>query len=84
MKRAAGEFPRFCWPRAPATERLDHGGDNGAAAMDMEFGIVLARKTFWRGEKKHEPFVDGFARGGIAEGCERRHTGLRAIFPRRS
>jgi hypothetical protein len=44
--------------------------------MDMEFGIILARISFWRGEKNHKPLVDGFARGGIAEGSERRRAGF--------
>ena len=50
--------------------------DNGAPAMNMEFGIVLAGKTFWRREENDEPFVDGFARGRIAEGCKRRRAGI--------
>ena len=44
--------------------------------MDMEFRVVLARISFWRGEENHKPLVDGFARGGIAEGSEHGHAGF--------
>jgi hypothetical protein len=75
--RAAGEFPWLGGPGArDAAYGFDHSGHDGAAAMDMELRIVLARKTFGAGEKNHKSLVDGLARGGIAEGCEHGYAGF--------
>src|ERR1700675_2860212 len=46
-QRAASELPWFGRAGAlDAADGLDHAGNDGAAAMDMEFGIVLTRISF--------------------------------------
>src|ERR1019366_10181396 len=44
--------------------------------MDLKFGIVLAGFAARPWKKDDEPLVDGLARGGIAEGCERGEAGF--------
>jgi hypothetical protein len=46
LDRPSGEFARLGGSQArDPPQRAQHGLDHGAAAMDMEFGDILARKA---------------------------------------
>ena len=73
-KGAAREFARFGMADAiKAGDRLQHLAGDGAAAMDMEFGDVLAGKAVRTREKQHQAVVDqrSVGRPELAQGGDR-------------
>ena len=57
-------------------ERLDQARYDRAAAMDVEFGAILARKTARRGKEKDKPGIDRLAARRIFQRGECRRAGL--------
>ena len=68
---AAGELAGLGEPEAELPQRGKERGDDGAAAMDMEFRHILARDAARRREIEREAAIDGLA-GRVAEAHEPR------------
>ncbi len=90
LKRAAGEFAGFGEPQPEAAERTDDRGKHGAAAVQVEFGDVLAGKARRCGKPQDESVVErvagrrGRRAGGGAPSARRREAaGQRSDRPRR-
>ena len=65
LERAAGELAGLGKPHAGEGEqRIEHGADHGAAAMQLQLGHVLAGEARRRREPQHEAAVELRGRGG--------------------
>ena len=61
LKGAAGEFPGFGKPEPETAQRIGDRGEHRAAAVQMQFGDILAGKARGGGKPQHQRIVERFA-----------------------
>jgi hypothetical protein len=78
LEGAAGELAGLGHTQAvDAAQRLKHGGDDGAAAVQLQLGGVLAGFAVGRRKPQHQRLVDDFLAAWIA------HAGKPGLARRR-
>src|SRR5262249_15278733 len=65
LEGAPGEFAGLGEAKAQRGERLHQSGDDGAAAMEVEFGDVLAGEALGRGKEQGQAVIDHLAGRGV-------------------
>jgi hypothetical protein len=75
LEGAAGELARLRWPHAGLAKRcVDDGGNDGRAAMNVEFGDVFAGEARWAWKPERQAVIERKAGARIAKGFARRHA----------